>query len=264
MPKEITAESAEEVKETPLKVAEPVESTTPPVGEGTVEPLSGDEPGSQTAFSHATIVGKSPEEVQTYVQLLERTVGSQRTALTDANRRGETVVQETEKETDFFDNPRKAVEEIITEQLSDLKTFVKGLKGSDTRAALRVKYPDFAHYESYINQLLEQGQFPNPDDEGLLETLYYTAVGIVSKQAAVPAPAPAPERDVIPVTRAVSPQHRPSPAPVPSSAPAAVTLRELTEDEETLRKEWGMSKEAYLREQEMNPEDVATFKAGGE
>ena len=116
MPEKITQETKVVPPEEGTVPKEPEESNTPPVGEGTVEPSEGDEPGSQTAFSHTTIVGKSPEEVQTYVQLLERTVGSQRTALTDASRRGETAVQETKEETDFFDNPRKAVEEIISEQ----------------------------------------------------------------------------------------------------------------------------------------------------
>ena len=91
MPEKITQETKVDPPEGTLPV-EPEELNTPPDGEGTEGPSEGDEPGSQTAFSHATIVGKSPEEVQTYVQLLERTVGSQRTALTDATRRGEPAV----------------------------------------------------------------------------------------------------------------------------------------------------------------------------
>lgn len=51
------------------------------------------------------------------------------------------------------------------------------------------------------------------------------------------------------------PQHRPSAAPLPRTEEQR-KVRELTEEEEILRKAYGMTKEEYLEEQQKPSDEV--------
>jgi len=220
------------------------------------------EPGSQTEFTHGTLKGRTNPQVEAYVSLLEQTVGEQSNKLTEVSQQLGKSAEEPKEEGDFFATPREMIAEVVAEQIAPLTQYVERLGAGDTRAALRLKYDDFSQYEPAIDQLLTRGGFDvNTSNTQILETLYYTAVGLAAKAGPIEAAAvPATERtgevnqDIVRI-----PQHRPSASPVPSTAPGP-KLRDLTENEETLRKEWGMTKEQYLREQDMDAGEVAEWK----
>jgi hypothetical protein len=221
--------------------------TTPPEGE---TGLVSDEHGVQSGFSHATLQGKSIPEAESYVSLLEGTVREQNAALNA--RAAEPAPAPRAEPTDFYDNPRQAIREEIGEMIAP---FVSDLRESRTDRARETVRNEFGaewnEMEPIVDNLIAQGRNAgmtiNEHDPAMLRTLFYTAKGY---QNHVSGGLPQPTKSAPPRI----PQHRPSAAPLPESG-AKPALRELTENERRLAREWDMTHEEYIELQEAEADE---------
>lgn len=232
----------------------------------------------QPEFSHPSLKGKTPAEIDTLFRLAEEAVKEQRAELDALHRTSnlrETPPAPKEEEkigpNDFFDDPVKAMEiaarrAVRSEMQEQFEPFIRDLKQREqgsVREKLRQELSDFARYESHIDQLLAQNNFPNPNDRGLLVSLYYMAKGMVASQPnydggqtvtreenesrRTPAPAP--------------PQHRPSSTPMPT--PQKQAPPPLTEAEKRMMTEWGLNEQEWRAFQNADPNEVITLDVGG-
>lgn len=268
----------------PKQVQDTGQTNPNPVAQdGSVTPA----PNAATSFRHPRIAGKSPEEIDRIVAILDDTVREQGRELNRVHQPAPVAVEpvrEAPKVTNeqFWENPVAAVQSLLQATIQPLSEEVRGakaeIKAPSIRENLRQKYEDFAVLEPAINEILRRRGVANPEsvtDEGVLETVYFTAYGYASKNGLfdnkAPAarepvnnnPNPAPASTPAPVPQAI-PQHRPSSAPLPTGAPKAQALRDLTENERRLAREtWPdkspeEQKKLYIEYLEMDEEDVVT------
>lgn len=236
--------------------------------------------GMEPEFSHPALRGKTRAEIDSLFQLAEQTVREQRSEL-DAMHRTREVQQPTAPAPEpmdpnvFFEDPAKAVEEAATravrremeQQFAPFRDDLATRRAASVRDQIKAEIPDFERYEGHVNQLLQQNKFPDPNDKGLLISLYYMAKGMVASQtsfdggnavreerqqqpASTRTPAPAP------------PQHRPSSTPMPQ-APQE-TLPPLSEAEKLMMTEWGMNETEWREYQKAEPGNVITLDVGGQ
>jgi hypothetical protein len=227
-----------------------------------------DQGGRQGDFNHSTLAGRSPQEVEAYVKLLEGTVREQKDQLThatsppppaDAGESRQGITPEV-SDADFWKNPvqtnQKVFKQLLEETIAPFRQDLARTQQAQVRTELRAELPDFERYEPYIDQMLANGQFGDAPNRNVLRMLYFTARGYVHAQGGE---APPPRQ---PSTRegnmghperkpsAPPPQHRPSSTPLPKGQDGQPKLRDLTENEKVLARSWGMSKEEYLSLQE--------------
>ncbi len=267
------------VPELEVDPVEPVDSSTDPVdpdpnlletepvpdGQVTIDPLQ--------SLTHPALVGKSPAEIDALFRLAEDTTREQRVQLDSIQRSAPAqpivpVAPEPEDPNEFFANPQasirteagRAVKQEMEEMFKPFRAEMEERQGETVRARLRIEIPEFTKYEAHMDFLLKQGNFPNPNDEGLLKMLHYTAKGYaLSDEAAnngasttvpeprVPSPAP--------------PQHRPSATPLPAAP--AVKLAPLTENEKRMMTEFGMTEADYRAYGSAEVDEVLTMDRGG-
>lgn len=261
-------------------------TTDPGLPDGDL-PLEGEEsqPGEsrQTLFNHATLRDRSPQEVEAYVKLLEGTVNEQKRHLTEVQspqsghaQRQEAPAEEEPTAQDYWKDPvtanKRIFQRMLEETIAPFKQDLAKTQEMQLRDELRQELPNFSQYEPYIDQMLQSGRFGSRVNKDLLRTLYFTARGYVAEHGGVPTSNPSQRTDNregnmgqgqrVPSTP--PPQHRPSSTPLPdSSGDGEKKLRALTENEERLRREWGMSKEEYLELQDA-PADTFMHEGGSQ
>ena len=167
----------------------------------------------------------------------------------------------------------KHIQDELARQIAPLRdeitTARKELSAPNVRDKLRGEFTDWDKVEPYVDYLLAQRDFPEPNDEGLLRMLYLTGKGLMVHQGisveagAPPSPAPGAPTPVAPVVPTaapvvIPPQHPASTPPAPPPAPvAATTVRELTEAEKRLAREQKLTPEEFIKWQEMDMDEVA-------
>ena len=214
--------------------------------------------GVQTGFSLSTLKDKSNPEVEAYVSLLEGTVREQNAAL-NVPPPAQAPAPVTER-TDFYDDPRQAIREEVGEMIAP---FVADLRESRADRARETMVGEFGaewtQMEPIVDNLISQGRRAgmtiNDHDPAMLRTLFYTAKGYQSHVGTGMAPAqPAAEAIPTPAAAPMIPQHRPSAAPLPAAG-GKPALRELTENERRLAREWKMTPEEYIELQDAEADE---------
>jgi hypothetical protein len=255
---------------------------TPQDGLGTEEGDSASQQGSEGQgqqtyeYQNPMLRGRTPEEVERIFGMYEQTTREQGARLSATERRmaemetrsAKAVPEPKVEAQEFFADPMGHVKRALDDTVAPLRQEIQDarayFRGQDTRVALRQKYDDWDVVEPYVNHLLSQANYPDPNDAGLLETLYYTAKGVMVSQGINVQPTSpqtpsqaAPVRTEVP---AVPPQHRAStpPPPPPRPAQSSGKVRELTESEKRIAREHGLTPEEYIKWQEMDISDVAT------
>jgi len=224
------------------------------------------EEGVQTPFTHGTLVGKTPEEIQTYVQVMEASVRESSDTVTrmtgEVNRlasdpvRDEPAASELSAD-DFWKDPVNSVGSIVSEHLKKvIVPFEKDLaasrvSGAWTEAASSL--PNFAIYKPLIESQLAKQGITNPTIENLT-AMYYMSAGMVATVPGAAEKLGMKTDDKSDTSRVVdlNPQHSSSSHPLANPGTQKTELRDLTENEERLRREWKMTKEEYLKGQEVD------------
>lgn len=241
-------------------------------------------------FRHPTLRGRSPEEIERLYGLQESATNELGAKLTSIESRLEQMAErgerppkeETKKRSadEFFADPEGATEQLLERSVGKLREELKREIHSvarefrpDPRDGLRQKFDDWSEVEPYIDHLLRQQKFPNPDDPKLLESLYYTAVGIRTKMG---------DRNMddrrerggeeeVGEERGYKgsiPQHRASSPPKPTKKDdGGKKRRQLTESERRIAREQKLNDEEYLDLQNPNYDDEKsgiTFLADSE
>lgn len=223
--------------------------------------------GSATEFTHPLLRGKSAQEIERLLELSSQTIRDQQDALRKAQSQPEApapVQTETEEDDEFdWGNPGKSfkkrderliqkVQHLLDNAIQPFREDLSVSRRQGVRQAMREKFNDFDQMEPYIDNFIAKGNFPDPDNEALLTTLYYTARGYAStNQGEVPVSTPPkPNRPGQPTP----PQHRPSSAPMPPN-PSAKKV-ELTEDEKLMARNWGMSAEEFVKYRDADADAV--------
>lgn len=244
---------------TPSTEPAPIVGVTPPAPEP-----------SAYEFNRSTLKDKSPQEIEAYVEMLEGTTLSQSRALTDAHDKAAVTPPPAapEPEADFFDNPAAAIQQALDKTVAPLREEIRTLRNPppDPFETVAREFADFETYRPYIDQMLRNPNMAQVElTDEIVRAAYYSAVGYVASRGGgvpmaptEPGPAATPPATPVPPQgdRMVPPQNRPSSAPPP--APPVVGERALTEHEERLRREWGMTKEEFLNLQEMPEDEVIT------
>lgn len=243
------------------------ETSSPPDGPDTGEGKSPD-----ATLRHPRLRGRTPEEIDAYVQLLEETNMEQRDLLTEAmsrNVREEEPAapdpnEEEYKELRFLDDPDRKLElfehrvgKMLDAAVSPFREDVAKTQARTARQELRAKYDDFELLEPTIDKLL--GPERDSADKQTLERLYFTAVGYAAKkginlrgETTRDNGGDVDARNEAPVN---PPNRRPSGAPPPAPK-GEKKLRELTENERRLARQWNMTHEEYLEFQEQDASEV--------
>lgn len=226
-------------------------------------------------YRNPRLKGKSVEEIDRLVSTFEDTVREQSQRLSSLEREKATrptAPAAPAEKPDFFADPYAAMKRAMDEEIAPLRAELKGATDfvgrREVRQQMRERYGDWDQVEPYVDQLLAKQNFPDPNDPGLLETLYYTAVGVMTRQGSY---APTPGGRSEPPPRegdrpAAPPQHRasPPPPPPPPAPPGGgkTPPRQLTESEKRLAREYKMSEGEYLQWQDAEAEDVPMSNIG--
>lgn len=217
--------------------------------------------GVQTGFREfglSTLKGKSDPEVESYVSLLEGTVREQNAALNTPP--PATTPAPVKEPTDFYDDPRQAIREEVGEMIAPFVSDLRESRADRARETMRGEFGgEWTEMEPIVDNLISQGRRAgmviNDHDPAMLRTLFYTAKGYRVHTAPPTAPGlPPAEGTVAPAAPTVIPQHRPSAAPLPTGR-AKPAVRELTENERRLAREWGMTHEEYIELQEAEDDE---------
>jgi hypothetical protein len=268
------------------------DSETPPVPSNVLEEEAREQeleqqappPSQDFEYSHPLLQGRSPEEVEKLFKMQEnamREQGAQLTGLVSEVRDLKSSMTQppapAEPEVtaqEYFQNPVKAIRSELDKQIQPLRQEISEAKSMATaplvRDKLAAEFGDWAAVEPYVDMLIAREQFPDPNNEGLLRTLYFTAKGLMAHQGVQPTPQPAPvpgQPAPAPGQPApqpmVPPQHRASsPPPPPPPAPTQPQLRDLTENEKRLAREYGMTAEEYIAWQDTDMDEVAESEIG--
>jgi len=214
----------------------------------------------------------SEDDIANRLALLNSTVKEQGAALSEATRAAASVTSPTvegtpERKTstaaEFWEDPAKEIKTMIQEQMEEtIKPFREDLQAGRARTALeRVtsRHPDFAERKPMIDSLLSRMGIEDPD-EGTLEMLFHTAVGLqvqAGGNATVKAEDPTRVEDS--QRRDPPPQHAPSSHPVAKGTEGKKEYRELTESEKEVRRMQGFKTDnEYLDWLELDDADLLT------
>lgn len=215
-------------------------------------------PDPQGLYAHPHLQGKGPGEVEAYVSLLEDTVRSQSTRLTE--KEATPPPPPPAPEGDFFTNPQEILRHELKQAVAPIRAEIDNMKAqakvNDAWQEIQGKFKDFDSYRPYIEQMVKaSGSTPGQINASVIENFYYAAKGYVASQGGDVTPnAPAPQEK--PAAPNI-PQHRPSSAPLPSNKGEAAP-RQLTEEERRLAREFGMSEEEYIKWGDIGDEEVVT------
>lgn len=210
-------------------------------------------------FTHPHLQGKTPQEIEALVNLLESTVQSQNRRMEEirsvpVNQPAAPAPVSEAPTGDFFDNPLAHLRSELKAAVDPINAEIMRLKAQalvdGAWQAVAGKYADFDKYRPYIQQMLNaRGVAPEEVSPELIESLYFAAVGWVARTQKPEAPA-------APATPpSAPPQHRPSNAPLPRNTP--LKPRELTEQERRLAREFGMTEDDYRAWGAKNEDEVA-------
>lgn len=236
-----------------------------PPSDGTPSPASNDE-SSQSPFTLAQLKGRTPEQIESLFKTMGATINEQKRALDEGFSRSQPPKPQGEAPSapkkelearDFWNDPIGVMKSVIRDDLEEvIAPFRENLAHTRATAAeqqVKAQFPDYDDYAPLIDQIRKNHGIDSPTAEQL-QSMYYLAVGIASRQSAEtmptnnePAPPAAPRNPSPP------PQHRASSQPLPdgSSKPKA---RPLTESERLLAREFNMTEEEF-RANELSTSD---------
>lgn len=210
-------------------------------------------------FSHPHLQGKTEAEIESLFNLMQSTVQSQNTRINELSRtpavNPEMSHAQPEPKGDFFDDPLAHMRREMAAAVAPINQEIANLKAqtlvNSAWESVAMKFGDFDKYRAHVETMLQNmGVGPAQVTPDLLESLYYGAKGYIqTHEASLETPAPTSNQ------RPPPPQHRPSAAPLPRSA--GDQLRELTEDERRLAREFGLSHKEYLEWGAKDEGDVA-------
>ena len=181
----------------------------------------------------------------------------------------------------FFDDPDaaldgafKRLEDRMEAQIAPLRDEIRSAK-SDLGAAavfddLRAEFSDWDEVYPYVKYILESKDppFPNPNEKELLRTLYYTAVGMMTRKGVTTGePAKPSAGGDPPPTGGGPPQHRTSPPPPPpqrENKDKGVTWDDLDETEKEMCKFYKMTPAVFREFGGIESEDVIGTTIGQE
>lgn len=214
-------------------------------------------------FTHPALAGKSPAEIEEMFRLAENTVREMRSQIDASHRTREPEPEpEVQDPNEFFANPYEAIRKEMDRTLEPFKEDLRLRRAQTVREKLRSEIPDFGAHELRIDQILAQNNFPNPDDEGLLRSLYFMAKGMAASEQ---------KREDQPVSKSREPRRSPAPAP-PQHRPSSTPLPEsrtkdkpppLTESEKLMMRQWGMNEEEWRAYQNAEADQVLHVDVGG-
>ena len=231
---------------------------------------------NKDSFEGTEFEGMSVGEVAAKVQLLTNTVRDQGRELNVRHREEPTPppVKEEEPEftaADFFAEPQKYMKRMQDQTREEMKADMQQIiapfqddlaQGTVERAwaSAASKFSDFSEYREMIESQLDRSKIDKPTEATITE-LYYKIKGYIAVHGK-PDESRGNEgdgdRDGNEGRRA-PPQHRASNQPIRKQG-RKTELRELTENEETMRREGGFTHEEVLKWQNADDEDVAEMK----
>ena len=177
---------------------------------------------------------------------------------------------------EFWSNPVGVMRNLISEEVARTTKPLNeqfALSAYDRlKAATKSQYADVwdkieKDVDAFVATAQAQGVQLTPD---LVNIAALTQIGVLYKNGGLPTGAPAggqPAVNTPPAREPVSftPPHLPPSAPsIPGREPEKPALRALTENEERLRREYGMTHERFLAWMETPPSAVVTMKRGGQ
>lgn len=254
-------------------------------GEGSERPLTRD-----VNFSHPRLRGKSPEEIEQLFSLAEDTIRSQNSELNTYHDRLNAVSQEkapsgttregSEELPDYEDNfLRPGLQTLERRIMGQLEKTVAPLReelgqgrAQTAREVLRKELRYFDALEPTIDKTLREGGVrPDSANEGQLRQIYHNAVGIATEKGwDLNSLLTRNKQEGEGVTNTNSSnnnrqqessvgiaQRRPSSAPLPETS-SKPKLRQLTEQERRLAREFGMTEKEYLEEQSRPDDEVVS------
>jgi hypothetical protein len=233
-----------------------------------------DEPARGFEFSHPALKGKSPEEIERLVSFTDQIVRNQQEKLRSLQSAPkpsapEEPAPEEISSDEFWNNPgtnvHRIVRQVLKEEIEPFKRDLSYSQRAQARSSLRQEFNDFDSMEPYIDKIIETNNFPNPNDPGLLRTLYFTAKGMAASGAPGMTTSTSKEstksENSSRQPRPAPPQHRPSGAPLPAEAGSKKKVS-LSEEEKRLAREWGMSGEEFVALRDANPDEFMRREDG--
>lgn len=237
-------------------------------------------------FSDPALKGKSPQEIEELFRMSKQVVESQgtklrtvQTRLEEAQRTPPKLEPKGEKKS-FFDDPDAAMarmEKAVEDQIAPLRREIREARGDLAAQGafddLRARHKDWDSVYPYIQniQATQDPPFPQPNEPGLLNSLYYMAKammfekGVISTWDGQAREEGDGDGGKTPPKGGAPPQHRSSPPPPPPRKKAEtteVTWDDLDESEKTLCKFYKMTPSDFRAMQDENPEDVITSTVG--
>ena len=233
--------------------------------------------GAESPFKDGPLKGKSLQEVEAEFSVLNLTLGEQSQQLTEQHERlnqppapaiddgGVDASPPKATSEDYFTDPvgvtTDIVKSVLVEHLDKIiKPFEASLASDQTSAAwveaVR-RYPDIENRRTLIQAQFDRGAVKNPNADSIV----YVYKHVLGELALTNTQQPSPQPNAQPEPRPAPPQHSASSQPL-SPQSGEKQLRELTENEHTLRRMRGQSVETYLSFQEMPEEDVIDSKVG--
>lgn len=255
----------------------PERENSPEDGNPHSEPDDGSQ-GGLPGFNHPRLKGKTPEQVEALVSLLEDTVREQGSELTKAHAQQHQPAEESEpqiempNDDDFFDKPVESVSRVVQNEFGRLKKDfetmlnplvedIRGRKASGILEQFIQAYPDAKNYLPDMQEIA-RGMGVQLSDMATIQAIYWMAKGRASSEGGVDVRQQEPRQQEQPrqepVRRDAPPQHRPQNQPLSQGEESSKKLRSLTESEERMRRENGMSVEEFLMWMEMDPSSVVT------
>ena len=221
-------------------------------------------------FADPDLKGKSSQEIEELFRMSKSIVQSQKTKLDKAGTtidslRAEPLRPKTPEgeKKGFFDDPDGALlrlEERMAAQIDPLRKELQQargeLKSQGVYDRLRERFKDWDSVYPWVKGLLAEQEYPNPDDEGLLSTLYYTAKGVMLEKGLISTKEPNMSNldGGDPPTKSAPPQHRSSPPP------PAPKKKEDGESEDAIFAEFDETEKAMCRIHKMKPSEFKAFR----
>ena len=270
----------------PRKVGDP-----PPADGADLSNLGNEDPdkGTDVGFTSPELKDKTPEQIEELFRMSQQIVEGHKRKLDVADQKitaletappPAPVPPAGEKKT-FFDDPDAKLDgaferlaKRMDDQMSTIRDEVRGARSELAAVGvfddLRAEFPDWDEVYPYVKFILESKDppFPNPNEKELLRTLYYTAVGMMTKKGITTAEPPkTPAGGDPPPTGAAPPQHRSSPPPPPPKREEegkGVTWDDLDESEKVLCKFYEQTPAEFREFAAIGAEDVIGSTIGQE